>query len=70
MRVISFMGLEMGLASCTIRMVALMRELGKMEKFKDMANSSISLEILLMRVTGPKENSMEKGKLLTKNHRK
>lgn len=54
---IFFMGSEMVLGNCIIKMEAHMRDLGKMAKFKVLANYTISLEILHTKVIGHKENS-------------
>ncbi len=52
----------MVLGSCIIKMEGHMRDLGKMGKFKAMANYTISLEILRIKVIGHKENSMGREK--------
>lgn len=59
---IYFTGWEMVLGSCIIKMEGHMRDLGKMGKFKAMANYTISLEILHIKVIGHKENSMGREK--------
>lgn len=52
----------MVLGSCIIKMEGRMRDLGKMEKSKGLANYIISLEILHTKVIGHKDNSMGREK--------
>ena len=46
-----------------MKMEGLTKDLGKMEKFRDLASFIINLEIWLMKAIGCKENSMVKEKL-------